>query len=392
MILVSVIGDYFSSVAPIFYQLKDEIKTHIIISDKSERSKKKAHKFKKGVDGFCDKYNLDIRNTLYTIDEHSFSSIDKAIRFIFDLADKDIFINTTDGLSFINTYMSLKTLPLGAKIVSYDIFDNVYSIVDMGGIKKEKITDSVPIKDHFLLKGIEVLESKSEVIPNRHPEKIKLLFTKLFRDYIDFKRAYVLSANKFDFLFNNEKFKDVKRILKEIGLLDKFNKVENFNQVILGDPLEYYVYILAKELGFDDVRVGLRIENEGVENEFDVLLMKDNHLHVIECKNRRPTSWRNQYGVNLESLLFKYATLKSIIDDEGRGAVVITGRLSDIRYETIKRGSIHNITFMSTNRYLKDNMKRFFLEGVNDIYQGEFKKSFFKKRNTFTRKGNREPI
>ncbi len=392
MILVSVIGDYFSSVAPIFYQLKDEINTHIIISDRSERSKKKAHKFKKGVDNFCDKHNLSIRNVLYTIDEHSFSSIDKAIKFIFDLADKDIFINTTDGLSFINTYMSLKTLPLGAKIISYDIFDNVYSIVDMGGIKKEKITNSVPIKDHFVLKGIEVLESKSEVIPNRYPDEIKLLFTKNIGSYIGFKNAYVRSNDKFEFLFKNEEFRNVKSILKKIGLLDKFNKIDNFDQTILGDPLEYYVYVLAKELRFDDVKVGLTVENEGIKNEFDVLLMKDNHLHVIECKNRKPIGDHTSYGIDLESLLFKYATLKSIIDDEGKGAIVMTGRLEKVKREVIERGIVYNIAIMSTDRYLKDNLKKFFLEGVNDIYQGEFKKNFFKKRNTSTRKGNRKPI
>lgn len=379
MILVSVIGDYFSSVAPIFYQLKDEINTHIIISDKSERSNKKAHKFKKGVDSFCNKYNFNIRNILYTINEHSFTSIDKSIKFIFDLADKDIFINTTDGLSFINTYMSLKTLPLGAKIISYDIFDNVYSIVDMGGIKKEKITNSIPIKDHFLLKGIEILESKSEIIPNRYPDEIKLLFTRILGSYIGFKNTYARSNDKFAFLFNNEDFSNVKRVFKKIGLLDKFNKVEHFDQMILGDPLEYYVYILAKELRFDDVKVGLKIENDGVKNEFDVLLMKNNHLHVVECKNRRPINEYTQYGINLESLLFKYATLKSIIDDEGKGAIVMTGRLGNVKHEVISRGLIYNVAFMSTDIYLKDNIKRFFLEGVNDIYSGEFKENFSKE-------------
>ena len=49
MTLVSVIGDFFSSVAPVFYEFKDKIDTHIIISDDSKRDDRLAKKFQKGV-------------------------------------------------------------------------------------------------------------------------------------------------------------------------------------------------------------------------------------------------------------------------------------------------------------------------------------------------------
>jgi hypothetical protein len=52
MTLVSIVGDFFSSVAPVFYEFKDSIDTHIIISDDSKRDDRLARKFEKGVNNY----------------------------------------------------------------------------------------------------------------------------------------------------------------------------------------------------------------------------------------------------------------------------------------------------------------------------------------------------
>ena len=118
MTLVSVIGDFFSSVAPVFYEFKDKIDTHIIISDDSKRDDRLAKKFQKGVKKFIDKYNLNIKTLYYSIDEDSFESLERAKEFILKNSTGDIYINTTDGLSSVNTFFSLRMIPLKAKIIS----------------------------------------------------------------------------------------------------------------------------------------------------------------------------------------------------------------------------------------------------------------------------------
>ena len=88
MTLVSVIGDFFSSVVPVFYEFKDKIDTHIIISDDSKRDDRLAGKFEKGLKKFIDKYNLNIKTLYYSIDQDSFESLERAKEFKHSLNDE----------------------------------------------------------------------------------------------------------------------------------------------------------------------------------------------------------------------------------------------------------------------------------------------------------------
>lgn len=84
---------------------------------------------------------------------------------------------------------------------------------------------------------------------------------------------------------------------------------------ITGGLFELYVYLLVKDLGFDDIEIGIVVENtfsgtNVIRNEFDILMMKDNHLHMIECKFTK--------RIDLAALVFKYSTLINLIDDDGK--------------------------------------------------------------------------
>ncbi len=381
MTLVSIIGDYFSSVVPVFYHFKDKIRKHIIVADNSRRENKNAKKFRDGAVEFCKQHNLNIEHLLLSIDEDSFNSLEKAEKYITENAKGKLYINSTDGLSLLNTFFSLRSLPKGASIISYDIFDNDLGIIDINGIRKEKLKASVPIKDHFMLKGIKVLEVRNMEIARRFPNEIKLLFTRYFYEFTQLKIALNISGNP-TIPKDTSNFPNVIRIIKNMGLL-RFSGNQDFYKIIAGDLFEFFVYLTIKDLGFDDILVGVSIEHDGLRNEFDILMMKENHLHIIECKNRRVKHNGVVGGVNLENLLYKYAALKPVVDDESKAAMVIArGVDRNITENIATRAFTNNIAFIEANRYLKDNIKKFFLEAnSNDFF---FRKPYkYSKKKTY---------
>jgi len=358
MTLVSFIGDFFSSVGPVFYHLKDKLSTHIIVSDDSKRDDRLARKFQKGVSKFCEKYNLNIKNLYYTLDEDSFDSLEKAKNFILENSSGDIYLNTTDGLSTINTFFSLKMLPLNAKIISYDMFDNEYNLISINGVERVKM-GYVPIKDHFLLKGVDILETGMKSFAIRYENEIR----ELFEDY-DIHREY--KAFKYDITTYNhlpkrDKFPNIYYLFDKMKLTNRDNlSFDHLFQVVTGDMFEYYLYLIVKDMGFDDIEIGVEIEYDDVVNEFDLLLMKDNHLHIIECKHR------SHKTLNIDNIIYKYGALKRIVDEDAK-AIIVT-LINRYNKHSIDRALSHDIALFGFNKYLHKNIKRYLIEDDYDFY------------------------
>jgi len=352
MTLVSIVGDFYSSVVPIFYEFKDKIDTHIILSDDSKRDDFFARQFEVGVNKFIKENNLKIKNLFFSIDEDSFDSLEKALKFILQNSTGEIFINTTDGLATLNTFFSLRAIPQGAKIISYDMFDNEYHIIDINGIKREKICKVLPIKTHFLLKNIEVIDKNPKSFAEIYEKDIKELFIIHKDEY----RHFVYDVTVNERFPNRNLFPNVYRIFDKMGFTSKNFKLEDVFQKITGDMFEYFVYLKIKDLEFDDIEVGLEIENSGARNEFDILVMKDNHLHIIECKYRSK--------IDFNSLIYKYSALRRIVDEDAKSVIVSLKN----RYNrfVINRALSHNIALLGLDRNLKDNIKKFLLEDKYD--------------------------
>ena len=358
MTLVSIVGDFFSSVAPIFYEFKDKITHHIIISDDSKRDDRLARKFQRGTEEFIKKYNLNIKTFYYQIDEDSFESLDKSMRFILEKSKGKIYINTTDGLSSINTFFSLKMLPEGAKIISYDMFDNEYHIVDMNGMRREKIKNSIPVLEHFLLKGVKIQSKGIKSFAEKYEKEIRELFERNHYEYRGFKYEFT-TKNRMP---SRRDFPNVYYLFDKMNLTNKNFDRNILFQMLTGDMFEYYIYLLVKDLGFDDIEIGVEIEDEGIINEFDLLLMKDNHLHIIECKHRGFKT------LDLEDLIYKYATLRRVVDEDAKSIIVSLVNKYSKNY--LNRALSQNIALFGFNKGLQNNIKNFLL-GFED---GDFSK------------------
>jgi len=382
MTLVSVVGDFFSSVVPIFYEFKDEIDVHIIVSDDSKRDDRLARQFQNGVEQFIENNNLDIKTFYYTIDEDSFDSLEKAKEFILANAQGQIYINSTDGLSSINTFFSLRMIPIGVKMLSYDMFDNEYHIIDINGMKRKSITKVPSIIEHFLLKGVKVTSKGIKSFALKYENEIKELFRYNHKEYKEFKYDLTTKGK----LPSRKVYPNVYYLFDKMNLTNKNLDHNALFKVLTGDMFEYYIYLLVKDLGFDDIEIGVSVEYDGVENEFDLLLMKDNHLHLIECKHK------NFKTLYLEDLIYKYAILRRVVDEDARGVIISLVNKYSKNY--VNRALSHNIALLGFGKKLQENIKSFLIEGTYDennitspkINSSNFKSRYYTKRFKSTKK------
>ncbi len=312
MTLVSILGDFHSSILPITYEFKEEIDRHVIIYDDASEEIEKIKRLIAGQNAYLNTFdaNSPVHYELRTmkIDEDNYKSISKCFERIIAMEEnpEDIYLNTTDGLSSIAVVLSEKLLASGGKVISYDRFDNTYNLHTQKGIQKHTMQHNMDIESHLLLKGYTILSSTKK----KTLEQRKKVIQKLTENLLNFKRF----ANELQFKAASEVygFDEYKRLLKSIGKLKNTTYIQ-------GAIFEEYIYhLLVDNFDFDDVWQGTRVlVDESIENEFDILMIKDNHLHTIECKFKK----------DLDGHYFVYKTMfiTSYLDDDGKSMILSIG-------------------------------------------------------------------
>ena len=345
MVLVSIVGDFHSSVLPIFYEFKEKITKHILVYDDFKNDVQRAKEIKKGIETFKKQHSYAFETLHYKLDEDSLESLQKCAIYLLShsLNPKNLYINTTDGLSTLSSVLNQELLEKGVNFLAYDMYDNEYNILNKNSLQKHKIENSLDIKNHFLLKGYGVIQSDIGEFAKTN----KKLLSKLFQKYAD-SYSELLKERSYDFTVKQlpQKYERMREILSSMGLKKHHVK----DAMISGTLFEAYVYNLVADLNVDDIEIGLKIfrkyKNSKILNEFDILLMKDNHLHMIECKYRN--------FVKLDDLIYKYIAISDIIDEDGKMILVTKKKPkyntridSDINEgRTYKRGLLSNITVL----------------------------------------------
>jgi len=327
MVLVSVFGDFHSSILPVYVNLKDKISKHIIIYDDLKSDVKEARNIIKGLKAFNNKYKLKIKTFSHCIDEDSYEAIINSIKFIKKHTNdyKNVFINTTDGLSNINAIIALKLVPLGVNLLSYDRYDNEVNVIKNGTMDTYKLDKSITIQDHFLLRNIKVANFADKKDIKRYKNEIIKLFEVELNEFKSF--AKYVQNEKFPTL-NNKKFKKVNKIIKNFKLKD----LKSNQGFITGTLFEFYIYLKIEKLDFDDIEVGVTVEKyidetNFIPNEFDILIMKNNHLHMIECKFTK--------NIKLDTIVYKYMGLRGLLDDDGK-ICIVTGHKNPHNFKNSK--------------------------------------------------------
>ncbi len=353
MILVSIVGDFYSSVLPLFYEFKNKISTHIIIHDDCRSDVIAAKKIINGTSAFIKKQKLNIKSFVIKIDEDSYSASSKVNNLISKhvLNYEDLYINVTDGLANVGILLSDEFRAKGAKIITYDRYDNEYNLLTLDSMKTYKMKTSIPIKDHLLLKNIEVVSTQNTDFALKNEQALHLFFEKYEAD----RTLYAQDPKSKPSLLN-----------KATGFL-----------------YEYYIYNLIKELHFDDILLGVkvkdnRLENIYIENEFDILIMKNNHLHMIECKYLKL--------LDTTALLYKLDSVREILDEDANIMIITDMDTYDETFElanldmsqTYKRAFAKKITMRGSptkcvKKFLKDIdcIFSFQTDNIDNIYKNK---------------------
>jgi len=314
MLLVSILGDFHSSIFPIFYEFKDSLTTHLIVHDDAFGERRSSQKIISSLESFSQSHSLKLKTLEYSVDEDSFESILKLVEYIKSLESNldNVYINTTDGLSNIGVVLGAKLLSGGAKIIAYDMYENSYNLTTNNSIVSKKLTSKMSIKEHFALKGLNITAYEDKEFAHKNALEIKKLFESYYEQFIALKKDITHGSK-----LKVKKYEGALGIIRELNLNIQTQKKE-----ITGGLFEWYVYLLIKDLGFDDIEIGVVIENRFsdsavIRNEFDILLMKDNHLNMIECKFTK--------RIDISALVYKYSNLINLIDDDGK-MIILTDK------------------------------------------------------------------
>ncbi|PWE20001.1 hypothetical protein DF188_08795 [Aliarcobacter skirrowii] len=309
MTLISLYGIHDSSIYPILVEFKDRIKNHIIIHDDSKYERNMIKKVLASQDKFKEFYNLDFKTVSIQIDEDSYESILYCYEEILKISNNDysnIYFNGTDGLVSSTIILSDKLLDKGSNFIAYDIFDNGYNIVTKNSMNKKNITKNKDILTHFILKGYELLSMGNKIEAFKR-KNIVMNICKDLEKYQEF--ASMIQHKNFDEI---EGYSEIKNQLEK---LDKLND----KMFIQGTIFEEYIYwLIVDNFDFDHIMFNVKVQFAPLlQNEFDILMMKDNHLHVIECKLRK--------FVPGEDYVYKLDSVIDYLDDDGKGMILVVG-------------------------------------------------------------------
>ena len=309
MTLISIIGDFHSSILPVSYAFRKQIDKHIIVYDDAKCDVANARRLVAGQRAFlarCGECDYEVLE--YKIDEDDYESIIGALAYAVEQAKgiEQVYLNSTDGLSSVAIVLASKLLHAGANVLAYDRFANTYNLHTCDGMTKEQVTEGMDIITHLMLKGYRLVRYTDTATLNARKETVNALCKNLrgFKAFTSLLQH--ASADEI------EGYNTYKNLLKSIGK----HKDKSFVQ---GTVFEEYIYHLIKDnFDFDDVMTGVLIEvDEGVQNELDILMIKDNHLHTIECKLVS--------GLKGEQFVYKTDLVMEYLDDDGKAMILSIG-------------------------------------------------------------------
>lgn len=323
MVLVSILGDFDSNILPVFYHYSEDINIHILLYDKRRQDKLHAQNIQIGLKRFCLEYDYDPLLLVMEFDEDTKENIELIFERIDKLAyGKTLFINASDGMATTLAIFQPKVLELNGKILAYDRFDNSCNVLTKEGMHNESIA-GMTINEHLLLKNIDYEMIDTDVISERSATVNELM--QASTQFLDFRDA-------------KKQRKPLNAFIEIQNKLASINK-ENDDFFISGGIFEEYIYSLVKGLRFDDVALGTKVcympdEDSSFENELDILLIKENHMHIIECKFRR-------FINDAEHFIYKYDSVIDMLDADGKTMLLVVGG-DDLRYINGKKNVMFN--------------------------------------------------
>ena len=324
-IMLSLTGDFRSSLLPIHYAFRDRISEHILLHDDARSDRRFARRLARGMRRLAQMEGQALAVTEQELDEDSSQSIDHIEKRIEALCDGDfsrILFNATDGLASLSLPLSCRLLARGATILAYDRYDNTLTSLLPDGSSRREALPGMGIREHLILQDYEILEHNTmEDLASRESALLSLggNLTR-YKEYAD-----TLSRVRDPDAIHG--YDEIKELLKSTGRHRDLKYVQ-------GTLFEEFIALILDQTGwFDEVWAGAKIAvDEDLQNEYDVLMIRDNHLHTIECKLVK--------RLDGERFVYKMETVMDYLDEDGRGMILSIGAPNESRD---RRGRIRRI-------------------------------------------------
>lgn len=340
MILISIVGDFYSSILPVFFEFKDEIKKHIIVYESG--NEKNFQRVLNGQNNFLQQSHNKYELITLEIDKFSSDKVNQCFAKIqsHKSNSQQIFLNATDSISFVTPTLIYKIMHAGHNIIMYNRYKNTYSIHSKNNISNHFITKNMDLKTHIQLKGYQLKSyTDEEILAKRKPFILQI--TKNLIQFKNFANSYKVKAT------NKGYYR---------GLIHKIG--DNNEDFVKGKIFEEYIYWLIKDnVDYDDIMTGAVIEiGDNIQNEIDVLIIKNNHVHALECKftdNFKTTEY-----------IYKMDSIIDYLDHDGKG-MILTVSDKYISHQDSARAMNSNIKIYSVKYFNKNNFIENFKQWFN---------------------------
>jgi len=241
--------------------------------------------------------------------------------------DKKIIYCDTEHQKIINLFPVNETAKLKAELTIGDYLNSYgYTIEETKQIEN--------LEDYFeLFSFIEQNNSLSSFID---------MFAKI-REHLAYENK--IKQPKFTLISNDKLFQFQKNYYDyfiQFGHPNKTSIKISISDFKSGDWLEIYVYYLLKKKQNLFPLLGVKLKNsEGVENEIDVMALKDYRLNIFSCKSGKKD---NQFD------LFQLETLRNITSGTfGKGIFVTTNNHSSSFEKRAKELSIQILNILKND-------------------------------------------
>ncbi len=305
MTLITILNRELHELTPIIYEFKDKTKRHILIYD--DKDKFTANRLKKWIKNF----SLEIE--MMELDEDSKSDMLSIQKDIISLNSEDIYLNATGSDTALLVILSGVVIKCGGKIIAYDKFENSYNLIDSIGFSNHTITNNMNIDKFISSLGYHITSEVNQDNIFKRKEYINTLFG----DFnILFRVRRYLQQNRLEDIAS--KYPIIINILIKLNMIDSnYKAIKDVSY--FGILFEEFIYLNLIKYNFDDIKIGVivlfnSVEDEFVNNEFDILAIKDNHIYTIECKLGD--------NISAQDIIYKSDSLLGYFGDDSKNIIV----------------------------------------------------------------------
>lgn len=267
------------------------------------------------------------------LDAYDYIGFKEAVKVKLEDTQEDAWLNVTGGTKLMALAAYEAFAEKDKKIIYCDTeHQNIITLFPK--YDSSKLIADLTIEDYLLSYGYLIEETKKIDNENKYFELFSFIesndlmnsFTAMYAEvrkslsnetYIQ-KPKFTIHSN--DNLFQFQKNFD--NYFIQFGKQKKSSIKVEYSDFKSGDWLEFYIYYLLKEKNNLSPLIGIKIQNqEGVENEIDVMVLKDYRLNIYSCKTGKKD---NQFD------LYQLETLRQITSGTfGKGIFVTANKHSE---------------------------------------------------------------